>query len=453
MPTYKLSLIGLFILFGGSLTQAQSIIPYNFKEKHCEVDAVKHGSLYNLKLEQINTLRYTIDINADDIQYSSTPPSRFLELQKDKSTPAKHPNYTQLLIASLNTGKKEKQLIYELANPTVEEAIRTENKTQLLHQYSEEELAQLLQMLTSVSLLENSIELSNSLAQIKLRAIAICLNDYESQTAAMADMAALLKQIPAQPEDRGTALVLANERYLRTKQLIRSNDSTKTLFQTALFKEHDQLITEAFNQQIIFLSEGKLGDLYDDLYWLESLIKEPNTYTVISPAKPAKKDYLQYQVNIASTPNTENKTEAYQFQIKLPTSGGLKVTFSAGLSITGGLYNGTVENSSSNNPENRYGVVSISAFSHFQKRSLKNIVPAFSVGLGINAYNFPYPHYYFGPSLLFGKEKQFAFSTGIALSRMEVYSDPDGEGLLPNAPTQRIMKMGGFVAFTYSLPL
>ncbi|TXC77138.1 hypothetical protein [Luteibaculum oceani] len=399
MPFIKFISLTILMLSIGIDLLAQSSIGYNFKEQQVKQEPIKHGTPTSLKINNINTLRYSIEIQSGEMQYSSTPPSKLREMEFQKAVGTEI-NYTNKLIAVINEGKKEQELLRTLMDKSVQGLVKTAAEKQLLLQYSREDLKQILLVMEAAETIDSSFSRKKELVRIRNRAISICRSNYTEQVQAHSDMTKLLQSLPNTDNNYDTQLVLKSESFLRAQKRILEKAKQLPQFNEGAFKTTCEQITAAYDSQIITVSDGELQKLYDDIYWLASLVEKPQIFVVTTPPSIAKDDNVSYQINVSTSNLADESTEQLSFNVKCPVYGGLKVSFSAGLSITGGLYNGTIMDISGNNPEGRMGVISLSAFSHFHRRSLKSVVPAFSVGMGFNAYNFPYPHYYFGPSLL-----------------------------------------------------
>lgn len=230
---------------------------------------------------------------------------------------------------------------------------------------------------------------------------------------------------------------------------------------------------EYLNDSVIQLnkkySETNYNKLFDDINHLYINLKNENNYFIVSDPIQAKEDIINYQIII--TPLKENDSlhvfEKRDFNIEVPIYGGVKIDFSTGFFVTNNLYNRKYSISNyladssmkviSQDKNNSLAQFSLGALIHISKRCNKNFKPALTFGLGLNSTDLTNLQAFLGLSAMLGSNERFIISTGLSLANVDYlkgkYSlETPTINLHDDTPlTEKVIKAGWFISFTYNL--
>ncbi|MEO7991200.1 MAG: hypothetical protein ABI663_16740, partial [Chryseolinea sp.] len=178
---------------------------------------------------------------------------------------------------------------------------------------------------------------------------------------------------------------------------------------------------------------------------------------------------INYNVKITPRKGIETLTalENRNFNIEVPINGGVKIDFSTGLFVTTNLhdrkYSKTIISSDTSkstiteNKNNSIAQLSLGALMHVSPRLSGNFKPGFTFGLGLNSTDLSNAQVFAGASAMFGSTERFIVSSGISLADVDYLSGkyslntPIENSMIDSALTEKSVRAGWFISFTYNL--
>jgi hypothetical protein len=172
--------------------------------------------------------------------------------------------------------------------------------------------------------------------------------------------------------------------------------------------------------------EDNFLKLVQDVIVLQDAMENPTYFEVVSPPIQIDGDYVDF--NIKTTPTKMNDLMPYDFgktfPVEIPAKGGLKVDFSVGPTFSFGnnarddKYYFTPGKDSTLQKLNNNNAISpgIAAMMHFYGRRGKNVNYGglFGLGAGFQTVQDPNLSFYLGGSIIFGKREKLMLNAGVS---------------------------------------
>lgn len=203
---------------------------------------------------------------------------------------------------------------------------------------------------------------------------------------------------------------------------------------------------------------------------LYKALRNQNSYRAVSDPIQASKDEIVFDIKIEPKKDIKNLTslEKRDFKYVVPIAGGVKIDFSTGVFYTRNLYNrsyyltpSTSDSTMSTINESRnnsFGQVSLGALMHVSPRSTSIFKPSFSFGLGFSSTDITDANFFVGASCIIGSRERFIITAGYSAAPVDYLKgryDVDQEyrtaDLDESELTEKTLKGGGFLSFTYNL--
>lgn len=206
----------------------------------------------------------------------------------------------------------------------------------------------------------------------------------------------------------------------------------------------------------------------EDISVIKSELLNVNSYIAISNPIQATEDDVKFEVKITpkSTINSNLHTTTTNFTTHIPVKGGVKIDFSTGFITTGLLHNrsysSTIASDSSSftisQDKNRnVANFNVGAFMHVYKSNATNSQLAATFGFGLNSKTLDDVDFYLGGSAIFGRKNRFVVTAGAALSHVNYlkgsFNKDETIDIARHTDelTERAIRLGAFVAFSYNL--
>lgn len=226
--------------------------------------------------------------------------------------------------------------------------------------------------------------------------------------------------------------------------------------------EYNAEVPEIFNisQDQKKVRSAKKSDLPKDA---------PDTMTVVSDPIQAEGDIVVFDVSIKPRdPKDSIYGEVRNFKITVPVEGGVKIDFSTGIFLSGltdKKYTvvplekpadtmGTI----SKDENHSIGSFAFGALMHVSCRSVKNVKPAISFGLGLNSTDITKANVFLGGSLIIGNQTRFVVTLGGTVANVDYlkgkYKTDGTQYLIKNLDenlTEKALRFSWFAGFTYNL--
>lgn len=430
--------------------------------------ALQTGGFAILKIINVNTFRWKVEIDGRSINYVTPIPS---ELQ----TLFRLPDQTQ-------EKKKIEKALNEAPEPVV--AMNELAKTVANIEDPTAEQADLIKkMKTLVQICNEYLALINKMAEIKFTRIQL-INLSKQKWAKHEDM---IEKMPTRLSETGMKesynnFVLyyakaeaAYKSALAAAKLVEGkNTDSVSKAQAKGEREEIEDANEKIENNYQAISEGDLLKLVEDIMVLQDAMDNPTYFEVTSPPIQMEGDFVEFKIK--TTPTRTNDLMPYEFgktfPVEIPVKGGLKVDFSVGPVISFGsnarddkYYLEPVPNTNSvtflQRDNNNAISPGLAAMMHFYKRSGTNaaIGGLFGVGAGFQSVQDANISIYAGASAVLGKREKIMLNMGVSylsVSRLKNKefvpgTQYDASKIDIGSITEKVFKPSFFLSISYNL--
>jgi hypothetical protein len=395
------------------------------------------GGFAVLKIININTFRWKVEIEGRSINYVTPIPS---ELQT-------------IFRLSDQTGDRQKT---EAAVNTIQKAAATMTSVKAQVDEKQPDGALSVAMAELVEACTEYVELVQKIAQIKftrMELINLSKQKWESYSAMNEKRPSSLRyeDMKKTYEEFSEYYSKAASKYRIAQSEAEANVTKLKPNKPGLKQAEDQLMSI---KDALKKIESSYGDVYQDNFLslvqdvvvLQDAMDNPSYYEVVSPPIQIDGDYVDF--NIKTTPTKMNDLMPYDFgktfPVEIPAKGGLKVDFSVGPTFSFGSNARSdkyyFKPSDPINPkdstlqklDNKNAISpGIAALMHFYGRRGQNVNYGglFGVGAGFQTVQDANLSFYLGGSVIFGKREKLMLNAGVSyLSVDRLRTDQFTEG-------------------------
>lgn len=210
------------------------------------------------------------------------------------------------------------------------------------------------------------------------------------------------------------------------------------------------------------------SEVFEEVITLRRILENEDNYLVVSDPVQAKGDAMVFAIKITARKGLDLPVplDEREFEIEVSVCKGMKIDFSTGLMLTRWQQDRSyavseVGSDSAEIVKNRYygfGLASLGGLMHISSRSEKVVNFAGTLGFGLNSKDITEANIFLGGSCIFGRREQFVVSTGLSLAQVDYLKGKYKlgahylkEDLSANDLTTKTMRPGLFVGFTYNL--
>ncbi len=440
---------------------SQSVIIYDFNKGDFNkpITPVQSGSFMTLKIKNINTFRYKVEISGLNIDYVTQIPS---ELQTIFRLPQEESTNTTKTTEGLKEGNDASGSMKAVAKVAKDESDKTPADA------DKKKLSDSMKELSEAC--QEYLSIAQKVAEIKfLRAELINLSKHN-----LGNHSELAERLPP-PRDRTamkrdynafiTSYAKAYALYSKAKRAANAAGDTD---KEKEIQEAEEKLEEGNNK----INEDSFLKLIEDIMILQEALQNKKYFEVISAPIQMDGDYMEFIVKI--TPVQTNDLmpfeSAQEFPILIPARGGLKVDFSVGPVVSFGnnakdcnyYFKAAATDTTLQSLQNKNSISpSMAAMMHFYSRSgrLGSVGGLFGVGAGLQSVEQINFNLYFGLSAVLGKSEKIMINSGVSYLRVARLKEDQfkvGGSYRPSKVnisdvTERVFKPSFFISISYNL--
>jgi hypothetical protein len=458
----------VLLMLGIAFTsEAQLIYDFNKGEfikgansSNGKVSSVKTGSFVTLKIININTFRYRVELEGNSVNYITPIPS---ELQKVFRLQAESFNDMNLVeaLGLINAANDEMKVL----------KTTTANKLANKATDSNKKLNESMEALTKAC--EEYVEIAQRVANIKYTLMQLVSlskqkwSNYQEMNGRLPD---LLSE-EGMKKDYQHFVKYYAEAHTLYKKAKAAADADKE--NPEIGKAIEEKRKDIESAQYLFLQDNFLK-LIEDVTILQLAMDDKEYFEVQSAPIQVDGDYVAFKIKI--TPVQINNLAPFEiareFPVEIPASGGLKVDFSVGPAISFGsnsrsdnyyLESNKAKDSVFVRQRNNNNAISpgLAAMMHFGGRSGKDgrLAGMFGVGAGLQDAGKVNFSLYGGASFVWGKRERIMLSAGISyllvdrLKTDQFIKDGfyDAKNIKLEDITEKVFKPSFFISISYNL--
>ncbi len=449
------------ITYDFSKGEFEQNLSYN-KEKG-KVNPITNGGFARLKIKNINTFRYKVEITGSAVDYITPMPSELQSVFRITEE-----NYSdQNLVRALALAKNA-SLSMEITSDDAKGKV-VDGKESI------KELSTAMEKLTEAC--AEFLVIAQRVARIKfsrMQLVNLSLQDWKSHSELQNMLPPFVPEEEMQRDYERFSNYYAKAYALYTAALQKAKIAKPELNDQGKAEETIAKAEEQIEQSYNLFLEDNFLKLIDDVVVLQNALSNPKYFEVNSAPIQVDGDYTSFKVKISPTPVKRLLPHDFskEFPLEIPTKRGLKVDFGVGPAISFGYnskddlyYTEKVPSSDSIALKKRANANSISpgiaAMMHFGPRSGRDfrIAFMFGVGAGFQTVEDLNLSLYGGGSVVLGKRERVMVSLGLSylrVSRLKTEQFTSGknyisEGFKLEDVTENVFKPSFFIAISYNL--
>jgi len=463
----KITLL-LFLL--GSHLNAQIVYDFSKGQFAEKITPVKTGEFVVLKINNVNTFRYKVEIEGKSINYVTPVPSELQTLFRlqDQVTTQQKTN------DALKDIQAAQQLVQQNGDDVNKKFRGVSDSPQTDVDKKKDELRDALDKLVEAT--REYAEIAQNIASVKFKRIEL-INIAKQKWESFSQMDEKLGGFLSESEMR-TSYNGFIAYYAKIESLFQEAESKVLLVNDADIKKnvHASLADarKKMEKGHENITEENFLKLIGDVLLLQAALKNPENFNVVSPPIQVDGDFVYFKVKV--TPVQTNDLLPYEsakaFSIEVPAKGGWKSDFSVGPAISFGknakdeLYftqttlkkdTLTLKSRANNNAISP----AMAAMMHFYPRNGKNATFSFlfGVGAGFQTINDLNLSLYGGAGTVLGKRQKIMVNVGLSYFRVnrlktdqfEYNKDYPSDQLISNNAVEKVFKQSFFFSISYNI--
>lgn len=410
-------------------TYSQSVIIYDFNKGDFNkpITPVQTGSFMTLKIKNINTFRYKVEISGLNIDYVTQIPS---ELQTIFRLPKEESTNTTKTTEGLKEGNEEAEAMKNLAiiaKKESDDAASSVIPAIAATAPNKKNLSDAMKELSEAC--QEYIKIAQKVGDIKfLRAELINLSKHNWENhGELAERLPPPRDRTSMKRDYNTFITSYAKAYSLYSKAKKAANLAKDTEKEKEIEEAEEKLEESNNK----INEDSFLKLIEDIMILQEALQNKKYFEVISAPIQMDGDYMEFIVKI--TPVQTNDLMPFEseqeFPVLIPAKGGLKVDFSVGPVVSFGnnskdcnyYFKAATTDTTLQLLQNKNSISpSIAAMMHFYRRSgrLGSVGGLFGVGAGLQSVEQINFNLYFGLSAVLGKSEKIMLNSGISYLRV-----------------------------------
>lgn len=489
----KLLVIAVLTVFAQT-TKSQLIYDFNKAQftkgvntENGKVIPIKSSGFATLKIININTFRYKVELEGNSVNYITPIPSELQTIFRLSSDSYNDENLIKALNLTSDAAKSMQQKSDVAKVVAEQESDKAENivnsgaadPTKVAAQAKSAAADDLNNAMGKLAIAcEQYVQIARKVANIKfteMQLINVSKQQWKDHNELLASMPQVLSQSQMKKDyDIFVDYYAKAEALYSSAKLAAEKAKGEKVEDAAATLKAIVEAEEKIDKGRDLFYEDNFIKLIQDVVVLQQALEKPEYFKVQSAPIQVDGDFVAFKLKI--TPAQVNDLMPYEisreFPVEIPVKGGLKVDFSVGPAISFGdnskdevfyLENTTKTDTVQLKQRNNNNAISpgIAAMMHFGPRTGKDwrVAGMFGVGAGFQGVEDVKLSIYGGLSAVFGKRERIMLSTGVSYLRVSRLKDAEyvvnkeyASSLISiGQASEKVFKPSFFISLSYNL--